>query len=684
MSKIGADHLARRACVYIRQSTPDQVQHNLESQRRQYALVDHARALGWQDVEVIDDDLGISGSGTHRPGFERLLRELCDGLVGAVFSVEASRLARNGRDWHTLLEFCSIVGALLIDSEAVYDPRLTNDRLLLGMKGTISEMEVASFRERAQSALLQKAHRGALVRRVPIGYVKGPEDRIEKDPDARIGAAIDVIFRKFAELSSVRQVYFWLDQQQLQLPIARGTEDLREIVWQPARYHAVLSVLKNPIYAGAYAYGRSKTLVNIEAGQKRVRRQAQPRREDWAVLIKDHHESYIDWDLYESNQSMIAHNDNARGNAVRGSIKHGEALLAGLLRCGHCGAKLLAQYPGPRTIRYQCSGYLLNRDCLCCVMFGGLRADGLVSQQLMQALAPLAIEAALEAIDSLQGANDERIQQKAMALEQARYEVVRARRQYDAVDPANRLVAAELERRWNNALTAEAQQEAELAASQQGRKQPLTEPQKRKLLSLAQDLPRLWDDPLSLPEHKKRLLRIALREITATCEGETIRLILHWQGGDHTQIEFQKSRSGRHRFVTDDDLVDIVRMLARVEPDARIASILNRNQRPTAHGEIWTTKRICSLRNNHTIPVYREGERQSRGEMSVSDVASDLGVTPTTVLRLIQIKELPASQACVGAPWILRRADVERCVNARKNPATPPMVDSAQLILEIS
>ena len=223
MNKITADHLARRACVYIRQSTPGQVQHNLESQRRQYALVDRARALGWQDIDVIDDDLGISGRGTRRPGFERLLRALCDGQVGAVFSIEASRLARNGRDWHTLLEFCSVVGALLIDAEAVYDPRLTNDRLLLGMKGTISEMEVASFRERAQAALLQKAQRGALVRRVAIGYVKGSDDRIEKDPDARVRATIDLIFRKFAELGSVRQVYFWLDQQQIQLPIARGT-----------------------------------------------------------------------------------------------------------------------------------------------------------------------------------------------------------------------------------------------------------------------------------------------------------------------------------------------------------------------------------------------------------------------------------------------------------------------------
>lgn len=683
MNKINADHLARRACVYIRQSTPDQVRHNLESQRRQYSLVDRARALGWQDVDVIDDDLGVSGSGMHRPGFERLLHALCDGQVGAVFSIEASRLARNGRDWHTLLEFCSVVGALLIDAETVYDPRLTNDRLLLGMKGTISEMELASFRERAHAALRQKAERGALVRRVPIGYIKGSDDRIEKDPDARVSSTIHLIFRKFVELGSVRQVFFWLDQQQIQLPAARGPETGREIVWQPARYHAVLSVLQNPVYAGAYAYGRSKTMVRLEDGQKRVRRQRQRRREDWTVLILDHHEGYIDWDAYQSNQMMIADNDNARGAAVRGSVKHGEALLAGLLRCGHCGAKLLAQYPRPGVIRYQCSGYLLNRDRACCVMFGGLRADRLVSEQLLQCLTPFGSEAAIEAIESLRGASDVRNQQKALAVEQARYEVIRARRQYDAVDPANRLVAAELERRWNQALTTEAQLEAEFAALQQNRERPLTDAQKREILAFARDLPGLWDNPRSSPEHKKRLLRIALKEIVATSEEETIRLVVHWEGGDHTQVEFPKIRSGRHRYVTDDDLVEIVRRLARIEPDARIASILNRNQRRTAHGQSWTAKRVCSLRNNYAIPVYREGERQARDEMSVSEVAAVLGVTPTTVLRLIQQKRLPATQPCVGAPWILRRVNVEQCLAERNQPAPPPTGDSKQLTLEI-
>jgi excisionase family DNA binding protein len=682
MNKITAEHLSRQACVYIRQSTPDQVRHNLESQRRQYALVDHARSLGWENVEVIDEDLGMSGSGTRRSGFERLLRALCDGQVGAVFSIEASRLARNGRDWHTLLEFCSVVGALLIDAESIYDPRLTNDRLLLGMKGTISEMEVASFRERGQAALRQKAQRGALVQRVAVGYLRGADDRIEKDPDARIQSTIDLVFHKFAELGSVRQVYFWLDRQQIELPVVLGTKDAREKGWQPARYHAVLSILKNPVYAGAYAYGRAKTITRLEAGQK-VQRRVKRRREDWAVLILDHHEGYIGWDVYQSNQAMIAHNDNANSHAVRGSIRHGEALLAGLLRCGHCGAKLLAQYPRQRVIRYQCSGYMLNRDQPCCVMFGGLRADRLVSEQLLCCLSPLGIDAAMTAIAALEDANDERIQQKMLALQQARYEVAHARRQYDAVDPANRLVAAELERRWNRALAAEAELEAEIAVLEDGREHPITDAQKRELLDFARDIPRLWDDPHSSPEFKKRLLRIALKEITATCDGERIRLVLHWQGGDHTQVEFPKVHTGQHRYATSHDVVETIAKLARIEPDARIASILNKNEHRTAHGQSWTTKNVCAVRNRHAISVYRQGERQERGEISVREAADALGVTPTTIFRLIQLKQLPATQICGNAPWILLKTDVEQYGEERRRATPPPTANLTKLLFDI-
>ncbi|MBW8078700.1 MAG: serine recombinase, partial [Gallionella sp.] len=332
MTKIAADHLARRACVYIRQSTLGQVQHNRESQRRQYGLADRARELGWQEVEVIDEDLGRSGGGIKRPGFERLLGGLCEGRVGAVFCVEASRLARNGRDWHTLLEFCSVVGALLIDAEGVYDPRNPNDRLLLGMKGQISEMELANFRARAQAALLQKAKRGELIQRVAVGYVRS-DNRLEKTADVRVREALELVFRKFNEFGSARRLYFWLSTEKIRLPaVINGTGET--VRWQAPRYHSLLSLLKNPVYAGAYAYGRSRTRVRLAQGRKQVSLIKHAAPADWRVLITDHHEGYISWEEYQRIQTSIAHNALSRGDAVRGAVRSGQALLVGLLRCG--------------------------------------------------------------------------------------------------------------------------------------------------------------------------------------------------------------------------------------------------------------------------------------------------------------------------------------------------------------
>jgi excisionase family DNA binding protein len=316
-------------------------------------------------------------------------------------------------------------------------------------------------------------------------------------------------------------------------------------------------------------------------------------------------------------------------------------------------------------------------------MFGGLRADRLVSEQLLRCLSPLGIDAATTAITALEDANDERNHQKTLALQQARYEMAHARRQYDAVDPSNRLVAAELERRWNRALTVEADLEAEIAVLENGREHPITDAQKRELLDFARDTQRLWDDPRSSPEYKKRLLRIALKEITATCEADTIRLVLHWQGGDHTQVEFPKIRTGQHRYATGHDIVEMIGKLARIEPDARIASILNKNEHRTAHGQSWTAKNVCAVRNHHAIPVYKQGERQGRGEISVREAADALGVTPTTIFRLIQLKQLPATQICGNAPWILLKKDVDRYREARTQATPPPTANLTQLLFEI-
>jgi excisionase family DNA binding protein len=665
MSKITAEHLSRRACVYVRQSTPDQVQNNLESQRRQYALAERARQLGWEQVEVIDDDLGRSGSGTLRPGFERLLGMLCDGEVGAVLSIEASRLARNGRDWHTLLEFCSIVGALLIDAEGIYDPAQMNDRLLLGMKGTISEMELASFRQRAHEAIKQKARRGELFMRVPVGYVRSVDDRLEKDPDERVRAAIELVFAKFAELGSARRLYFWLGEQGIELPAVASAGSAERVMWKAPRYHSLLSLLQNPMYAGAYAYGRSKTSVRIEEGRKRSVRTNQRKPEDWSVLIIDHHEGYIDWDAYRGNQELMAHNTNGRGAAVRGSIRSGSALLSGLLRCGHCGAKLSVSYPSGSSIRYQCPTRILSRDHSCCAMFGGLGADRLVAEQVLRCLQPLSVQAALQAIDKLQGVEDERLAQKRLALQRAAYEVNRAQRQYDAVDPANRLVAGSLERRWNDALAVQSRLEQEVAELMRQRPDALNEETKQTLLVLAEDVPRLWEHPDTTPEVRKRIVRTVIKEIVVTSEGDLVRFIVHWQGGDHTELRLRKTPIGSHRYVTSAETIELITSLARLQPDERIAATINRLGHRTAHGQTWTATRVCSIRKGHGIAAYREGERQDRGELTVDEVASALQVTPTTVLRLIRQKELPAKQACRNAPWTIHQGDLNELLAGR-------------------
>lgn len=681
MNKIVAEHLTRRAYVYIRQSTLDQVQHNRESQRLQYGLVDRARDLGWQEVEVIDDDLGRSGSGVKRPGFERLLGALCDGRVGAVFCVEASRLARNGRDWHTLLEFCSVVRALLIDTDGVYDPGDPNDRLLLGMKGQISEMELANFRARAQSALAQKARRGELIQRVAVGYVR-TDDRLEKTPHVRVREAIELVFRKFNEFGSVRRVYFWLSGEKIQLPaVIDGTG--HAVRWQGPRYHSLLSLLQNPVYAGAYAYGRTKTQVRLVQGRKQVSRTKQRLPADWRVLITDHHEGYISWNEYQRSQAMIAHNAMARGDAVRGAVRSGQALLVGLLRCGHCGRKLHVEYPSQGHIRYACMTSRLDPNGVCCVRTNGLQTDELIGEEILRCMAPLGIEAALAALKTHEGTEDDRVKQKALAVEQARYETARAQRQYDAVDATNRLVAAELERRWNGALQIQTDLEEELATLRTQRPACISEAQRRMLLALGGDLRRLWEHPQSQPEWKKRILRTIIVEIVVTAEGSQVSLLVHWRGGDHTQLRLQKVRKGQHRFVTDTDAFELIRGLARLQPDPMIASILNRLGHRTAHGERWTARTICSLRNRHTIGVYIPGEWHHRGELMLDEAAAMLKVNATTVMKWIRGRRLPARQLCPHAPWILRQSDVE---SFKTIPEQTPMnhgVNAKQLALTI-
>ena len=616
MTKITPEHLARGAFVYVRQSTTDQVLNNHESRRRQYGLADRARALGWADVEVIDDDLGRSGSGIARPGFEKLLAAICEGRVGAVVSIEASRLARNGRDWHTLLEFCGLVGTLIVDEDGVYDPRHPNDRLLLGMKGTMSEMELSLFRQRSLEALKQKARRGELFLTVAIGYLKTAHDRIEKDPDRRVQEAIALVFAKFAELQTVRQVHLWMRQERLPLPaVELWCRTAAGSIWKLPVYNTLHHMLTNPIYAGAYAFGRTGSRVTIEAGRKRIVRGFRKERSDWEVLIHDHHEGYIGWAEFERNQRLISDNANGKSFMSRGSIRRGEALLAGLLRCGHCGRKLHVAYSGKNgnTGRYHCRGGHLNHGGDRCISFGGMRIDRAVGAEVIERLQPLGIEAALgahggaarrergEAASGRTGARAGALRGGSGAA------AVRCRRSRQP--PRRRRAGAALERA--PARRARSRGRAGCAGGD-ARRRSLTAAERERLLALGADVERAWHSPGATPATRKRIIRTLIDEIVVRVEDDALDLVIRWAGRrSHAAARCARTAPASTAGAPTPMSSISSRVLARQMPDKAIAAILNRAGKTTGRGNGWTQSRVCCLRNHNAIAPYREGERRS-------------------------------------------------------------------------
>ena len=672
--KITPDHLGRGAFIYIRQSTADQLANNHESRRRQYGLAERARTLGWTDVTVIDDDLGRSGSGVSRPGFERLLAAICEGRVGAVFAIEASRLARNGRDWHTLIEFCGLVGTVIVDEDGIYEPRHPNDRLLLGMKGTMSELELSLLRARSTEALKQKARRGELFFTVAVGYIKVGRDKIEMDPDLRVREAIGLVFARFTEMQSVRQVFLSLRADQIALPyIDSKSSGQHQLLWKPPVYATVNNLLTNPVYAGAYVFGRTGSRVTIENGRKRILRGYRKNRSDWAVLLVDHHEGYLSWADYERNQRLIADNANGKGMMVRGAVRKGEALLVGLLRCGHCGRRLLVSYNGTKGDigRYHCDATRSDPAAAPCISFGALRVDQAVGAEIVRLLQPLGVDAAVRAITDCEHQAGEKQRQLELALEQARYEAARARRQYDAVDPDNRLVAGELERRWDAALAAVEVLEKELETLVRQRPAALDAEERQRLLQMGADLEAAWHHPAATAVTRKRLIRAVMREVVARVEDDQVQLLLHWQGGDHTRLTVRKNRRGQTRWAVEPEMVDLIRTCARLMPDKAIAGMLNRTGKRTGRLNGWTQSRVRGFRNTHGIAVYVDGEWAARGEVTLTEAARMLDLSPMTVLRQIRAGIIPAEQYCKGAPWVIKRQDIEnqpRAKTERKGP----------------
>jgi DNA invertase Pin-like site-specific DNA recombinase len=656
--KITERHLARKAMLYVRQSTVHQVQHNEESRRLQYAMEGRLRHLGWRDVEVIDEDLGKSAAGlVERSGFQRLVSEVSLGKVGAVGARELSRLARNSMDWQKLMEVCRYVDTILIDQESVYDVRHGNDRLLLGLKGSLNEYELHMLRLRAHEARLEKVRRGELWAKVAAGYCKTADGVIEKSPDARVQHAIRLVFDKFLEVGSARQVLLWMHEHQIELPANRN--DHGEVVWKAATYARVYCVLTNPVYGGSYAYGRTATVTTMSKDGD-VRRNVVRRANDEAfVLLHDQHEGYIDRVTFDRIQTMITRNSQSRPHPGPGAARTGQALLAGLLRCRRCGERLVVNYSGTdvRVHRYECSQANKNHGEARCISFSGLDVDERVAELVLQVVQPAAVEASRLAHHGQAARRDALIETLILELKAARYAAERARRQYDAADPDNRLVVDELERRWNGALerVREIEGRVELARAETGQLQELDA---ARFAPLASDVERVWNDPASDIRLKKRIVRTLIELVVADASASDVALVVHWKGGVHTELTVQRRRRGHNRATTPTSVVDAVRSLALVSTDQDIAKALNASAITTARGNPWTKELVRSLRSTHDIPVFSADADEEW--VTLSRAARLVGVADLTLKRAIDRGVLTASRPVARGPWILEKRELVR------------------------
>jgi excisionase family DNA binding protein len=650
--------LKRKAVVYVRQSSQSQVQNNLESQRRQYDLVEEARRRGFRDIEVIDDDLGRSASGmVARPGFDKLVAWLCAGEVGAVLCFDASRLARNGRDWHHLLELCGLVSARVIDLDGVYDPCRPNDRLLLGMKGSISEFELGIIRARMLDAARAKARRGELRISVPIGYIWHREMGLDFDPDLRLQEAIHQIFARFRKLGSARQVLLSMTTDQVHFPRPSDGKRLVSFDWTPIRYRNVISVLKNPFYAGVYVYGKSEKRTEIVDGRARKSYGHGKPFEEWEVMLKGHHKGYIDWAEFERNQKQLAINAYGKPGGLK-SGRGGRALLSGLISCARCGRRLSVSYGGrpPGRTVYRCERPNLMLGLPRCLTFGAVRIEPAVARELLRAVEPMAIDAALEAERMHMERQAEHRRIIELELQQAQYEASLAERRYAACDPDNRLIAAQLEKNWEAALRRVESCQTRLAEVQAADRSVVPPD----FVGLAEDLNAAWNAPGVTTRARQQLLRALIADIIADVDEATHEVILtiHWRGGQHSQLRVRKPKSGEHGCRTSEEALAVMRAMATRWSDQDIAASLNRMGMPTGQGKTWTAHRVSSVRRVNGIHAYRSAEKNGEW-LTMSEAAAKLGVSHHRIRRLIRDRILPAEQVVLGAPHQIRSSDLE-------------------------
>ena len=663
-SKVKPNHLQRPAYVYIRQSSPAQVENHRESTARQYALIDKACQLGWaqQHIIVIDKDLGLSGAGwCERSGFAHLTTEVALGRAGIVLGLEVSRLARNHADWYRLFDLCGVTDTLVGDGDGLYHPALFNDRLILGLKGIMAEAELHVLRARLEGGIRNKAARGELRRGLPVGFVWGEQEgEVRFYPDEGVVSTIRTVFAKFAELGSARKVWLWFHSEGLPFPMRQHMKS--PIRWVAPTYTAIHHVLTNPVYAGAYIYGKCRHERYLdEQGRLRRRTRHLPMAE-WSVLLHGHHPGYIDWATFQANQTRIDSNVHPQPHQGGGAVREGAALLQGLARCGKCGRRLHTHYRGRNASPgYHCSGKdIVHGRGVYCLNVGGIQIDQAVVDAFLQAITPAAVDATELALQQLEADQDAALSQWRLAVERARYEAQRAERQYQAIEPENRLVARTLENEWEQRLRDLAAVEAELRQREQEHPHVLSPEEKGGLRALGSDLQKVWTAPTTTDRDRKELLRALLEEVMVTVDRPQHRahLTLRWRGGALTELDLCLPRSQPRGIRTDEDTLSLLHRLAALYPDDVIAGILNRQGRKSATGERFTANQVGGLRRYRQIPRFQPPTEPPAGELvPIRKAAQILGIYPSTVHRWLSDGFIAGEQVTPGAPWQIRLTD---------------------------
>ena len=671
VSKVTSSHRERDAYVYVRQSTLTQVREHTESLERQYELAFRAQALGWapHQVIVVDDDLGRSGAESSlREGFKGLVADVGLGRVGIILGIEVSRLARNNADWYQLLDLCAVCDTLIADGDGLYHPGDFNDRLVLGLKGTMSEAELHMIRHRLTAGLRHKAAKGELRQGVPVGFVYDEDNRVVVDPNEAVVEAIATVFRRFDELGSARQVMLSLREDNLLVP--RRPCGARRISWAPATYPAIHDFLTNPNYAGAYVFGRTRTEKRVDTNGRLVTRTRQIPREEWSVLICDHHPGFVTWERYEQIQDELRANWRAPRGHGGGAVREGTALLQGRLRCGRCGRMMQTSYSGANgnCPRYTCgrARQLYGSERMC-QSFGGRKLEQRILDEVFAVLEPVALNATAKALADADSAHRQRLAAFELAVERARFEAERAQRQFDAVEPENRLVARTLERTWEGALVLQRQAESDLTTQRARRPSRLRDDELAWLQRAGADVRAVFHAPSTTWRERKQLLRAIIAEVVVACRAEDHQadVTIVWEGGASTSFVHELNKRGGHYRATDEDTVELLRRLAERYDDKTIAAIFSKQGRRTGTGLAFTKARVQSLRISRKIPAYVvpvdvPPEDDDAVVVSITKAEQILGVNRTTIYRWLHDGFINGEQLTPEGPWHIRITDEVR------------------------